>query len=54
MEPGESPERFAAAIRWLIDQRDERQRMAEAARAYAISQSWEVIMAALHEIGAVL
>ena len=42
-----APERFAAAIRWLIDQADERRRMAEAARAYAISQSWEAIMASL-------
>jgi glycosyltransferase involved in cell wall biosynthesis len=49
VEPGEPPERFAAAIRWLLDHSDERQRMAEAARAYAISQSWEAIMAALRE-----
>jgi glycosyltransferase involved in cell wall biosynthesis len=47
VEPGEPPERFAAAIRWLIDQADERRRMAQAARAYAISQSWEAIMASL-------
>jgi glycosyltransferase involved in cell wall biosynthesis len=47
VEPGEPPERFAAALRWLIDQADERRRMAEAARAYAVSQSWETIMASL-------
>jgi glycosyltransferase involved in cell wall biosynthesis len=47
VEPAEPPERFAAAIRWLIDEADERRRMAEAARTYAISQSWEAIMAAL-------
>jgi glycosyltransferase involved in cell wall biosynthesis len=47
VEPGESPERFATAIVWLIDQADERRKMAEAARNYAISQSWEAIMAAL-------
>ena len=47
VEPEEPPERFAAAIRWLIDQADERRRMAEAARAYAVSQSWEAIMASL-------
>ena len=47
VEPGEPPERFAAAICWLIDQTDERHKMAEAARTYAISQSWEAIMAAL-------
>jgi glycosyltransferase involved in cell wall biosynthesis len=49
VEPGEPPERFAAAIRWLIDQEDERRRMAEAARAYAITQSWEAIMASLRQ-----
>ncbi len=47
VEPDEPPERFAAAICWLIDQADDRRRMAEAARAYAVSQSWESIMAAL-------
>jgi glycosyltransferase involved in cell wall biosynthesis len=47
VEPGEPPERFAAAICWLIDQADERRRMAEAARAYAVTQSWEAIMAML-------
>ena len=44
VEPGEPPERFAAAVGWLIDQADERRRMAEAARTYAVSQSWEAIM----------
>ena len=47
VEPEEPPARFAAAICWLIDQADDRRRMAEAARAYAVSQSWESIMAAL-------
>ncbi len=47
VEPGEPVERFAAAILWLIEQPDERRRMAEAARAYAISQSWEAIMSSL-------
>jgi glycosyltransferase involved in cell wall biosynthesis len=47
VEPGEPPERFAAALGWLIDHADERRRMAEAARACAVSQSWESIMASL-------
>jgi glycosyltransferase involved in cell wall biosynthesis len=47
VEPDEPPERFAAALRWLIDRADERARMAEAARTYAITQSWEAIMAGL-------
>jgi glycosyltransferase involved in cell wall biosynthesis len=47
VEPGEPPELFAAALRWLIDRADERARMAEAARTYAITQSWEAIMAGL-------
>jgi glycosyltransferase involved in cell wall biosynthesis len=45
--PGEPAERFAAAILWLIEESDERRRMAEAARAFALSQSWEAIMASL-------
>ena len=47
VEPAEPVERFAAAILWLIEQADERRRMAEAARAYALSQSWEAIMSSL-------
>ena len=43
----EPPDRFATALLWLIDQSDERRRMAEAARAYAVGQSWEAIMGSL-------
>lgn len=47
VEPEEPPQRFATAILWLIEQSDERRRMAEAARSYAISQSWDAIMSSL-------
>jgi glycosyltransferase involved in cell wall biosynthesis len=47
LEPDEPAERFATALLWLIEQSDERRRMAEAARAYAVTQSWEAIMTAL-------
>jgi glycosyltransferase involved in cell wall biosynthesis len=43
----EPVERFATAILWLIEQSDERRRMAEAARAYALGQTWEAIMDSL-------
>ncbi len=44
---GEPADRFATALLWLIEQSDERRRMAEAARAYAVDQSWETIMGSL-------
>jgi glycosyltransferase involved in cell wall biosynthesis len=44
---GEPVERFAKAMLWLIEQSDERRRMAEAARAYAVSQNWDAIMGSL-------
>jgi glycosyltransferase involved in cell wall biosynthesis len=47
VKSGEPVERFATAILWLIEQSDERRRMAEAARAYALSQSWDAIMGSL-------
>jgi glycosyltransferase involved in cell wall biosynthesis len=45
--PDEPAERFATAVLWLIEQSDERRRMAEAARAYALTQTWEAIMDSL-------
>jgi len=47
VEPSEPPERFASALLGLIEQPEERRRMAQAARIYALSQSWGAIMAAL-------
>ncbi len=45
--PNEPASRFAEAILWLIEQPDERQRMAELARFFALGQSWESVMASL-------
>ncbi len=45
--PTSPPSGSPTAMLWLIEQSDERRRMAEAARAYAVSQSWEAIMASL-------
>jgi len=47
VEPSEPPARFASALLGLIEQPDERRRMARAARTYALSQSWDSIMTAL-------
>jgi glycosyltransferase involved in cell wall biosynthesis len=47
VEPGEPPERFAEAVLALVDDHPRRQAMAEAARQYALSQSWDAIMGAL-------
>jgi glycosyltransferase involved in cell wall biosynthesis len=47
VEPAQAPERFASALLWLVEQRDERRKMANAARSYALSVSWDAIMAAL-------
>jgi glycosyltransferase involved in cell wall biosynthesis len=47
VEPSEPPERLADALLALIDQADQRRRMAEAARRYAMSQSWDAIMGGL-------
>jgi glycosyltransferase involved in cell wall biosynthesis len=57
VEPTEPPSRFAAAIIALIDDHERRRRLAQNARAYAESQSWDEIMGALrvryqHVIGA--
>jgi glycosyltransferase involved in cell wall biosynthesis len=47
VEPDQPAHRFAAAILWLIEQSDERRRMSEAARAFAVSQSWHALMSDL-------
>jgi glycosyltransferase involved in cell wall biosynthesis len=49
VEPSEPPERMAEAILSLIDRTDQRRRMAEAARHYALSQSWDTIMDGLRD-----
>ena len=49
IEPSEPPERMADAIMSLIDRPDDRRRMAEAAREYALSQSWDAIMGGLRD-----
>ena len=49
VEPSEPPQRMADALLSLIDRPDERRRMAEAAREYALSQSWETIMGGLRD-----
>jgi glycosyltransferase involved in cell wall biosynthesis len=47
VEPADPPDRFAEAILSLVDPPERRRLMAEAARAYALSQSWDAIMGRL-------
>jgi glycosyltransferase involved in cell wall biosynthesis len=47
VETSESPAQFAAALLKLVDDHAERSRMAAAARAYALSQTWDAIMGEL-------
>jgi glycosyltransferase involved in cell wall biosynthesis len=47
VDPSDPPARMADALLSLIDRPDERHRMAEAARRYAMSQSWDAIMGGL-------
>jgi glycosyltransferase involved in cell wall biosynthesis len=47
IEPTEKPDRLAEALLQLVEQASERARMAEAARAYAVSQTWDAIMGGL-------
>jgi glycosyltransferase involved in cell wall biosynthesis len=49
VEPADPPARFASALLKVIDQPDVRQTMAHAAREYAVSQSWDAIMAGLRQ-----
>ncbi len=49
VEPSEPPDRLADALLSLVERRDERMRMARAARQYAESQSWDAIMGGLRE-----
>jgi glycosyltransferase involved in cell wall biosynthesis len=47
IEPEAPPAQFAEAVGTLVDDPALRRRMADAARAYALSQSWDAIMAGL-------
>jgi glycosyltransferase involved in cell wall biosynthesis len=47
--PAEAPSLFATSVLQLVEQPDERRRMAEAARNYALCQTWDAIMAGLRE-----
>jgi glycosyltransferase involved in cell wall biosynthesis len=49
VEQSDPPERFADAVLSLVCQPDRRCKMAQSARAYAESQSWGAIMAALRD-----
>jgi len=49
VEPTDPPAKFADALIGLVDDATARRRMADAARAYALSQTWEVIMGGLRE-----
>jgi glycosyltransferase involved in cell wall biosynthesis len=49
IDPYEPPANFAAALLRLIENPEQRSAMARAAREYAVSQSWDAIMAGLRE-----
>lgn len=49
VEPSEPPDRLADALLSLVERPDERRRMAESARRYAESQSWDAIMGGLRD-----
>jgi glycosyltransferase involved in cell wall biosynthesis len=49
VDPSEPPARFAFRLLELINDRQERMRMARAAREYALGQSWDAIMAGLRD-----
>jgi glycosyltransferase involved in cell wall biosynthesis len=49
VDPSEPPGTFASALVKLIEQPEERRRMAQAARDYALRQNWDTIMAALRD-----
>jgi len=49
VEPADPPGKFADALIGLVDDATARRRMAEAARVYALSQTWEAIMGGLRD-----
>ena len=49
IEPGDPPSRFAEALIRLVDDSALRRDLAEAARAYAATQTWDAIMGGLRE-----
>ena len=49
VQPDDPPDRFAEAVLSLVAEPDRRRAMAEAARAYARSQSWDAIMGGLRD-----
>ena len=49
VEPNAAPAEFAHALITLIDDHDLRRRTSQAARAYALSQSWDEIMGSLRD-----
>ncbi len=48
-DPEDPPARFAEALIHLVDDHEGRRRMAEAARSYALAQTWDAIMGGLRE-----
>jgi glycosyltransferase involved in cell wall biosynthesis len=49
VEPSEPPGSLAAALLHLIEDRERRSKMADTAREYALTQSWDAIMGGLRE-----
>ncbi len=49
IDPDAPPNDFAEALIGLLDDTERRRKMAEAARTYALSQTWEAIMTTLRE-----
>ncbi len=49
VEPGDPPSRFAEALIRLVDDAPLRRDLAQAARAYAVTQTWDAIMGGLRE-----
>jgi glycosyltransferase involved in cell wall biosynthesis len=49
VEPSEPPASFASSLLGLVENREQRTRMARAARDYALTQSWDEIMAGLRD-----
>jgi glycosyltransferase involved in cell wall biosynthesis len=49
VDPADPPDRFAEAVLSLVAAPERRRSMAEAARAFALSQSWDAIMGSLRD-----